>query len=70
MAEQTENTEIQAQFSPLAISLAANADKIVASLNEAQGDEVDLGGYYLPDPVAVANVMRPCALFNEALASL
>ncbi len=48
-------------------ALAKNEDVIVAELNEAQGEEVDIGGYYLPDTEKTVAVMRPSKTFNAAL---
>jgi isocitrate dehydrogenase len=39
-------------------------------LTEVQGSEVDLGGYYRPDPERAAQAMRPSRTFNEAIESL
>jgi isocitrate dehydrogenase len=35
-----------------------------------QGEPVDIGGYYRPDPARVDAVMRPSATFAAALAVL
>ena len=70
LAEQSVNAELKAKFASLATSLSENEDKIVAELNAVQGPAVELGGYYLPDPAAVAKVMRPSSTFNEALAAV
>lgn len=43
---------------------------IVAELNEVQGVEVDIKGYYQPDTALVAKAMRPSKLLNETLESL
>jgi isocitrate dehydrogenase len=69
LAEQTEDTELAAKFAPLAKTLAANEEKIVAELAAAQGSAADIGGYYYPDPDKTTAVMRPSATFNAALAS-
>ena len=47
--------------------MAKNEDIIVAELNEAQGEEVDIGGYYKPDTDKTTAVMRPSKTFNAAL---
>jgi isocitrate dehydrogenase len=39
----------------------------VAELAEAQGNPVDIGGYYYPDAEKTTAVMRPSKTFNEAL---
>ena len=69
LAAQTDNTELQAQFAPLAKSLAENEQKIVNELNAAQGNPVDIGGYYKPDVDKCISVMRPSSTLNNALAS-
>jgi isocitrate dehydrogenase len=44
--------------------LAANEDKILQELIDAQGQPVDLGGYYLPNEAMAAAAMRPSATLN------
>jgi isocitrate dehydrogenase len=48
----------------VAQQLAANEDKIVRELNEAQGKPVDLGGYFLPVDDLAVKAMRPSATLN------
>ncbi len=69
LAAQTEDKALQAHFAPLAKSLAAGEQQIVAELKEVQGKPVDIGGYYLADPAKLAVIMRPSATFNAALAA-
>jgi isocitrate dehydrogenase len=69
LADQSEDSELAAQFGALADRLEENEEKIVRELNEAQGSPVDIGGYYRPDPDAVTAAMRPSATLNEALES-
>ncbi|WP_204079480.1 NADP-dependent isocitrate dehydrogenase [Mycobacterium riyadhense] len=69
LAAQTEDEELQKHFTALADELTKNEEVIVAELNEAQGEEVDIGGYYAPDPDKTAAVMRPSKTFNTALAA-
>jgi len=47
--------------------LAADEHKIVAELTEVQGELIELGGYYHPNPELAAAAMRPSATLNEAL---
>jgi isocitrate dehydrogenase len=70
LAAQTEDAELAAAFAPLAESLAANEETIVAELLAVQGSPVDVGGYYLPDADKASAVMRPSTTFNTALAAL
>ncbi len=67
LAAQGEDKELAEHFGALAKSLAESEDAIVAELNEVQGDSVDIGGYYYPDPEKIAAVMRPSKTFNAAL---
>ena len=67
LASQTEDGGLAERFAPLAERLAADEHKIVAELTVVQGESVELGGYYHPNPELAAAAMRPSATFNEAL---
>ncbi|MEQ1805596.1 MAG: NADP-dependent isocitrate dehydrogenase [Burkholderiaceae bacterium] len=69
LAAQSEDRELAVHFGPLAKTLGDNEQKIVAELNAVQGRPVDIGGYYLPDPVKTEAVMRPSVTLNAALAA-
>ncbi|HEY3357478.1 MAG TPA: NADP-dependent isocitrate dehydrogenase [Polyangia bacterium] len=70
LAAQTKDQELQARFAPVAQQLAANAAKIDAELIGAQGQPVDLGGYYQPDPVKTEQAMRPSPTLNAILETI
>ena len=70
LAVQTDDTGLAAQFAPCAATLAENESAIVEELNTLQGQPMDIGGYYQPNEKQAASAMRPCAVFNEALAVL
>lgn len=70
LAKQTDDAELAKAFAPLAETLSANEQKIVDELNAVQGKPAEIGGYYQPDPAKAAEIMRPSATWNEALASL
>ena len=70
LAEQTDNKELQEIFTPVAQQLADNEHKIVEELNTVQGKAADIGGYYRPDKVKAAEVMRPSATLNTVINSL
>lgn len=70
LASQTDDADLAATFAPLAKTLADNESTIVNELNAAQGSPTDLGGYYWVDKEKVADVMRPSATLNAAIASL
>ena len=67
LAAQTGDDELRSRFSGVAEQLADNEEKIVAELLAAQGDAVDLDGYYLPDPQKAEAVMRPSPTLNAIL---
>jgi len=67
LAEQSDDTKLQAQFSPLANTLEANEANIIKELNAAQGKSIEMGGYYHPDSQLVSDLMRPSSTFNSAL---
>ncbi|MEW1961147.1 NADP-dependent isocitrate dehydrogenase [Microbacterium sp. NPDC077644] len=70
LAKQTKDAELAAAFAPIAESLTAKEQEIVAELNGAQGHPVDIGGYYRPDAAKVAEVMRPSQTLNGIIDGL
>ncbi|MGB1040800.1 MAG: NADP-dependent isocitrate dehydrogenase [Flavobacteriales bacterium] len=70
LANQNDNSELKAEFTPIAEKLAANETAIVNELNEVQGVAVDTKGYYYPNDEIVSNAMRPSGVFNEILESI
>ena len=64
LANQTQDAELQTRFKGVAQKMADNEEKIVQELNEAQGQPVDMGGYYIPSDEMTAKVMRPSATLN------
>ncbi|QIQ06189.1 NADP-dependent isocitrate dehydrogenase [Streptomyces liangshanensis] len=70
LARQTDDVQLAEAFSALAKTLSEQETTIVEELIAVQGKPVDIGGYYRPDPVKAAAVMRPSATFNQALATL
>ncbi|MCW2661604.1 MAG: isocitrate dehydrogenase, NADP-dependent [Mycobacterium sp.] len=69
LAAQSDDEELREHFAALAGELSCNEGAIVAELAEAQGEAVDIGGYYRPDAEKTTAVMRPSKTFNEALAA-
>tara|TARA_B100001146_G_scaffold148593_1_gene130533 strand:- start:3220 stop:5448 length:2229 start_codon:yes stop_codon:yes gene_type:complete len=70
LAKQTKDAELQARFTPVAQEMAANEEKIVQELNDAQGQPVDIGGYYHPSEEMTAKAMRPSATLNAIIDAL
>ncbi|MBE90569.1 MAG: isocitrate dehydrogenase (NADP(+)) [Rhodospirillaceae bacterium] len=67
LAAQDENADLKEHFTAIAQQLTENEDRIVAELIDAQGSEVDLGGYFLTDPEKVAIAMRPSQTLNNII---
>ena len=67
LANQNDDADLKAHFTPIAEQLSSNEDKIVAELLAAQGDAVDLGGYYHQDPAKTLVAMRPSATLNAII---
>ena len=70
LVDQSDDAGLQEEFRGLAEVLAENETRIVDELNAAQGQPVDIGGYYQPDDSRADAAMRPSETFNEAIASL
>jgi isocitrate dehydrogenase len=70
LATQDDDGELAERFSELSERLAENEEKIVGELDDVQGSEVEIGGYYRPDPERMAQAMRPSETLNEALDAL
>ncbi|MBV1774222.1 NADP-dependent isocitrate dehydrogenase [Burkholderiaceae bacterium DAT-1] len=70
LATQTEDSDLQARFTPIAKQMADNEQTILAELKAVQGKPADIGGYYMPDAAKCSAVMRPSATFNAAIAAV
>ena len=70
LAEQDDDAELKALFTPVAQALSENEAKIVAELNSVQGKAADMGGYYRPDKAKTAQLMRPSASLNAIIDGL
>ncbi len=67
LAKQSDNSELQAKFAPIAAELSNNESKIIEELNTVQGAVVDLKGYYAPNDNIAASSMRPSATLNAII---
>lgn len=56
-------------FVDVAQQLADNEGQILNELLKCQGQPVDIGGYYYPQPTKAAAAMRPSKTFNAILDS-
>ena len=69
LANQTTDAEMAERFGPLAAALAADEAVIVGELIEVQGQPMDVGGYYFPDPERADAAMRPSHTLRQILES-
>ena len=70
LAAQDDDADLKAEFAPVAESLAAAEDDIVAALNAIQGNAVDIGGYYQPDEEKTSAAMRPNDTLNAIVGGI
>jgi len=67
MSDQTQDLELAELFAPLAEELTSAQGPILQDLLACQGEPVDVGGYYYPDPARAAVAMRPSPTFNSII---
>jgi len=70
LAAQDANSDLKAQFAPIAEAMAINEQTIVSELNNAQGKAMDIDGYFRPNPTLASTAMRPSETLNAILAKL
>jgi isocitrate dehydrogenase len=70
LAEQTDDTELQSIFSGVAQKFVDSEAGILEELSNAQGNAVEIGGYYQPDTTLMGAAMCPSAIFNGIVASI
>lgn len=70
LAQQTEDADLAAAIKPVAEELRANEETIIKELNEVQGKEVSINGYYYPNNDRVSEAMRPSATLNRIIDTL
>ncbi|MEO1050642.1 MAG: NADP-dependent isocitrate dehydrogenase [Bacteroidota bacterium] len=67
LSEQDDDQNLKALFARVASELADNEAKIIDELNDAQGDAVDIGGYYNPDVEKTSKAMRASSTLNAII---
>jgi isocitrate dehydrogenase len=70
LAAQGEDMELATHFGRVAATLAENESTIVRELNAAQGNEMDLAGYYLPSEELAQQAMRPSNTLNAIIGAM
>ena len=70
LADQQKDGELASMFGPIASSMASNREAILDELNGVQGQSMDVGGYYQPDPKQASKAMRPSETLNGIVEGL
>ncbi len=69
LAAQSHDAKLKTYFTTLANSLTENEQTIVAELTDCQGESVNMGGYFMPEPEKVEKLMRPSETLNALIDS-
>ncbi len=64
LAKQDKDPDLKARFAEVARQMEQNEAKIIQELADAEGQPVDIGGYYRPDHEKASRAMRPSATLN------
>ncbi len=70
LAAQEKDASLQTAFVTLAKALEENEADINQQMLAAQGQPIDIGGYYLPDSELTAKQMRPSKTFNNIICAM
>ncbi len=70
LAEQDKDESLKGTFETVARALEENESVVCQEMMAAQDSPVDIGGYYLPDPVLVEKQMCPSKTFNAVIAGI
>jgi isocitrate dehydrogenase len=70
LSSQNEDASLKSEFTTIAKAFKENEEKISDELNKAQGNPVDIGGYYFPKDDLAAKAMRPSSTLNSLLAGI
>ena len=67
LAAQDKDADLKAIFTPVANALTENESKINEELIDAQGNAVNIEGYYQPNAELASVAMRPSATLNNII---
>ena len=70
LGQQDKDRPLKETFGALASKMELQEEKVLTELLDAQGDAVDIGGYYFPDEDLAERSMRPSATFNALIDSI
>jgi isocitrate dehydrogenase len=67
LARQDKDQSLKEEFSKIAVQLAENKTKILEDLINAQGEKVDINGYFYPSEDLTSKAMRPSTMLNNII---
>ena len=67
LASQEQDASLKEKFGKISAQPLENENTIIAELNEAQGAQVDIGGYYYPSNDLASKAMRPSTTLNSII---
>ena len=70
LGSQDKDDELKSRFAEVTQQIEQSESKITEELLAAQGEAVDLDGYFLPTPERVEAAMRPSPTFNAIIDSM
>ncbi len=70
LAKQTKDAHLKLLFTKIAEELLAQKPKILIELNGAQGSNINLNGYYIPNNELATKAMRPSETFNKIIKAI
>ena len=70
LAKQEQDLELKNRFSEIADKLISNEAKITKELIDAQGQPMNIEGYYFPNEKLAAKAMRPSSTLNRIIDNL
>jgi isocitrate dehydrogenase len=70
LSSQEKDNDLKSIFKPIAELFNTNEDKILTELNDAEGSQVDIGGYYFNNEKLVSSAMRPSKTLNLVIESI
>ena len=70
LAKQTKDAHLKLLFTKIAEELLAQKPKILVELNGAQGSNINLNGYYMPNTELATKAMRPSDTFNKIIKAI
>ncbi len=70
LANQSKDADLKATFEKVAQEFTNNETQIVSELNGAQGNAVNIDGYYFTNDELTSTAMRPSATLNSVLSNI